>query len=72
VKPCGITGGYQNFGGTYLLHIQGRGKSNWEVGQLYTEGYDGGYVARMEDTRNAHLIFVGKLLGKQPFGRPRR
>jgi hypothetical protein len=24
VAPCGLTGGYQRFGGTYRLHLQGR------------------------------------------------
>jgi hypothetical protein len=26
----------------------------------------------MGETRNAYIIFVGKLLGKQPLGMPRR
>jgi hypothetical protein len=29
-------------------------------------------VACMGETRNAHTIFVGKLEGKRPFGRPSR
>jgi hypothetical protein len=30
------------------------------------------HVARMEETRNAYGILVGKLEGKRPLGRPRR
>jgi transcription termination factor 2 len=31
-----------------------------------------GHVARMEGTRNAYRILVGKPVGKRPLGRPRR
>jgi hypothetical protein len=31
-----------------------------------------GHVARMGETRNVYSIFVGKLEGKRPLGRPRR
>ena len=31
----------------------------------------GGHVARMEQTRNAHRILVGKPDGKKPLRRPR-
>jgi transcription termination factor 2 len=31
-----------------------------------------GHVARMGEKRNAYRIFVGKLEGKRPLGRPRR
>jgi hypothetical protein len=31
-----------------------------------------GYVARMEEKRNAYGILVGKPEGKRPLGRPRR
>jgi hypothetical protein len=31
-----------------------------------------GRVARMEETRNAYRILVGKQEGKRPLGRPRR
>jgi hypothetical protein len=31
-----------------------------------------GYVARMQDTRNAYSILVGKPERKRPLGRPRR
>jgi len=31
-----------------------------------------GHVARMGEMRNAYKIFVGKLEGKRPLGRPRR
>jgi hypothetical protein len=31
-----------------------------------------GHVARMEETRNAYRIFLGKPEGKRPLGRPRR
>ena len=31
-----------------------------------------GYVARMEQYRNAHRVLVGKLEGKRPLGRTRR
>jgi hypothetical protein len=30
-----------------------------------------GHVARMGEKRNAYRIFVGKLKGKRPMGRPR-
>jgi hypothetical protein len=32
----------------------------------------GGHVARMGERRNAYRIFMGKLEGRRPFGRPRR
>jgi transcription termination factor 2 len=31
-----------------------------------------GHVARMEEPRNAYMIFMGKPEGKRPLGRPRR
>jgi hypothetical protein len=31
-----------------------------------------GYVARMEERRNAYRILVGQPEGKKPLGRPRR
>ena len=31
-----------------------------------------GYVARMEQSRNAYRVLVGKSKGKRPLGRPRR
>ena len=31
-----------------------------------------GHVARMEQSRNAHRVLVGKPEGKRPLGRPRR
>jgi hypothetical protein len=31
-----------------------------------------GYVARMEEIRNAYRLLVGKPEGKRPLGRPRR
>ena len=31
----------------------------------------GGHVARMEQSRNAYRVLVGKLAGKRPLGRPR-
>ena len=31
-----------------------------------------GHVARMEQTRNAYRVLVGKPEGKRPLGRPRR
>jgi hypothetical protein len=31
-----------------------------------------GHVARMEETRNAYRILVGKPEGRRPLGRPRR
>ena len=31
-----------------------------------------GHVARMEQSRNAYRVFVGKLESKRPLGRPRR
>jgi hypothetical protein len=31
-----------------------------------------GYVARMEEKRNAYILLVGKPEGKRPLGRPRR
>jgi hypothetical protein len=31
-----------------------------------------GHIARMEDTRNAYRILVGKPEGKRPLGKPRR
>jgi hypothetical protein len=32
----------------------------------------GGHVARMEETRNAYMILVGKAEEKRPLGKPRR
>ena len=31
-----------------------------------------GHVARMEESRNAYRVLVGKPEGKRPLGRPRR
>jgi hypothetical protein len=39
-------------------------KSRWMIGT--------GYVARMEEMRNAYNTSVGKPEGKRPLGRPRR
>ena len=33
---------------------------------------DSGHVARMEQSRNAYRVLVGKPEGKRPVGRPRR
>jgi hypothetical protein len=37
VMPCSLSGGYQYFGGTYCLHLQGEVSKDWDVRHLYRQ-----------------------------------